>query len=82
MWRARPAAQVQHGRAGGKAAGQDLRLCQRYRVVRVFRGQKLFGHTIVAHFYRLFVRFPQRAVTPPSTTMHAPMQEADSSAAR
>jgi hypothetical protein len=45
-------------------------------------GEVTLGHAIVAPLDQLPVGVVQRAVTPPSTIMHAPMQEADSSEAR
>src|SRR5215208_1967379 len=62
-----------HGRARSEFTGQ---LLERRRVFGVLARQVPFGYAVVAGFDRSLERCAQRAVTPPSTIMHAPMHEA------
>jgi hypothetical protein len=79
---ARAAAKIEDRRAGRETADQLFQHAERRGIFRVLGHQVALGHAVVAFFDDPFVRLAQRAVTPPSTIMHAPMQEADSSEAR
>jgi hypothetical protein len=55
---------------------------ERHGVFRVLGGEVLLGDAVVTPLDGAAVLLAHRAVTPPSTTMHAPITEADSSEAR
>jgi hypothetical protein len=77
------AAQVQHGGLRWQEGGKIFQGPERERVVRVLGGEILLGYAIVPRLDGALVGVVvQRAVTPPSTTMHAPIVDADSSEAR